>query len=275
MAQTDTRGDSEERLVESKPKKPTQAQPAFRHTPFRASDWEVIGERAPAPNFALMQCPILGESSSNPNFSLDSFSVVSSAESWSQETLPDATEQREFVRAANLAEEHTRQLAEQLESGHLAGYEEGYVVGKTESATALEELRAQASQFLTALNDESLATFQRMEKHAVHLAISIARKILITTADVRPDYILEIIREGLKQTGAAKPLRIRVSPADLEFIEVVGIPPELSTEELGVKYQLDESVKSGCIIETDFGDIDLQLEKMWEQIAASLYEVHK
>ena len=43
-----------------------------------------------------------------------------------------------------------------------------------------------------------------------------------------------VIREGLSKLGAGKPLRIRISPKDMEFIEIVGLPVEISKEELGV-----------------------------------------
>jgi flagellar assembly protein FliH len=240
------------------------------------SDWEIVGERAPAANFSPLECPILGDSRGEGNFNFDNFSVVAAAESLSDNVIGQSGGPPPAPPEGLVSEDqHQRELAEQFESGHIAGYEEGYATGKAESEASLNELKSHAAEFLTALNQESLTTFQRMEKHAVQLALSIAKKILSTTAEVRPEYILEVVRDGLKLTGAAKPLRIRVSPADLEFIEVVGMPPELSTEELGAKYVLDESVRSGCVIETDFGDIDLQLEKMWEQVAANLYEVYK
>ncbi len=113
--------------------------------------------------------------------------------------------------------------------------------------------------------------FARVEKQSFDLALAISRKILTTTAEIKPEYIVEVITEGLKCCGSAKPLRIRLSHDDYEFIEVVGLPAQLSPTELGVTYIPDDTVKSGCIIETDFGDIDVTLEKMWEQVRESLY----
>lgn len=56
---------------------------------------------------------------------------------------------------------------------------------------------------------------------------------------------------------------------------MIGLPVELNTEELGVTYVADESIQSGCVVETNFGELDLQLDQMWEQLRVSIEEAFK
>ncbi|HQH27834.1 MAG TPA: FliH/SctL family protein, partial [Oligoflexia bacterium] len=114
-----------------------------------------------------------------------------------------------------------------------------------------------------------------VEQYALQLAVEISKKILGSAVELRPEYILEIIRSGLHNLGAAKPMKVRVSPQDYEFIEVVGLPADLTPQETGVQYVSDEAIKAGCVIETDFGEVNLELDQMWEQVKNSLYAVCK
>ena len=68
----------------------------------------------------------------------------------------------------------------------------------------------------------------RLEKQAVDLSLQVSRKILATTAEIKPEYIITVIKEALTQLGAAKPVRIRVSPDDYEFLMVIGLPISLT-----------------------------------------------
>ena len=128
---------------------------------------------------------------------------------------------------------------------------------------------------LETINGQTQSFFVDTEKKAVELALAVARRILSTTAELKPEYIVDVIRMGVAKLGAATPIQIRVSPQDLEFLQVVGLPPELSAQELGAQFVADDSVRSGCVIETDFGEIDLDLDTMWQQISADLYGVYK
>ncbi len=169
-------------------------------------------------------------------------------------------------------EQLVEQLKEEFEEGRAEGfhdgYEQGLAAGRAETELVLGELR----RFQLAVSERLDEFLLQSEKNCVALSLKIAKRLLLTTAEAKPEYILEVVREGLKAIGAAKPLRIRVSTQDFEFLEVIGMPPELSTHELGAEYVLDEGIKAGCVIETQFGEVDLQLDRMWEQVAAELFE---
>jgi flagellar assembly protein FliH len=153
---------------------------------------------------------------------------------------------------------------------------EGYLHGARETeATVMqryEELSERLKGITDAIYEQWSGLAAVLERQAVDLALQVSKKILSTTVDAKPDYILTVIRQGLSEMGAAKPVRIRVSAEDFEFLNVIGLPMDLSEKELGVTYVADDTIKSGCIIETNFGEVDLVLDRMWEQIRDLIYQ---
>ena len=246
-------------------------------TPYKDSQWEVVGERMTELNFIPLELSVLRTERAEPDPMFEQFDVGLPKDLeriWhlSGEQSLRGVEEPEIVVDPVIAEE---QLLERYEEGRAAGYEEGKAAAEAVASERFKELSTQLAEISVKLNDQYQSVFTRIEKRALELALEISRRIVTTTAEIRPDYILDVIREGLKNLGAGKPLRIRVSVQDYEFLEVVGLPPELSKEELGVQYIADEAVRSGCVIETDFGEVDLQIESMWDQIKENLFEVYK
>ena len=125
----------------------------------------------------------------------------------------------------------------------------------------------------SAIHEEVREKVTTLEQHALKISLDVAKKIIHTTVDVKPEYILEILRRAMGSLGAAKPLRVRVSLDDYDFLDVIGLPPDLSPGELGITYVSDSSIKSGCIVESDFGEVDLELDKMWEEVVRALLPV--
>ncbi|MCC6933484.1 MAG: hypothetical protein IT292_09550 [Deltaproteobacteria bacterium] len=167
------------------------------------------------------------------------------------------------------------QLEERYNQGKAEGLEQGKQEEQARHQQQIQEIKDQLAALTTGVAQQMAAFYAQVEKESAKLALQISRKILATTAQVKPDYIIEVIRLALQSLGAAKPLSIRVSRDDYEFIKVIGLPVELTAEELGIEYLADDMVKSGCIVNTDFGEVDLQLDVMWEQVAEQLAEVYR
>lgn len=243
----------------------------FTRKPFRESEWEILGESLGEDVFLQLQVAVIEGESAPVDPMFESFST-SGRKVWSSAQNSDAAATKESsINLERLQQE--RQSA--FEEGKKAGHEEGFAAGILQVEEKHQQVLAQFKQFTDEVSKRVQDHFRLLEQEALQFSLRISKKILETTVHVQPDYILQVIREGLKCLGAAKPLVIRVSADDLEFLEVIGTPPELSAQELGIKYVADQAITSGCVIETDFGEIDLQLDKMWEQVRAELYEVGK
>ena len=251
---------------------PVQSQQDFVPTPFRETSWEVVGERLEVVHFVSMDVEILPSEMTKPDPMFAQFgggmgenAVFSTGKRIIEEAKEPAIDEAmlEAVRA------------EAFEQGRLQGIEEGKAEIAIESQAAIEELGKELKQFQLQLVKEVKNVVAKTEKGGFDLALSISKKILHLTSEIRPEYILEIIRTALDSTGAGKALKVRVSVQDFEFLEVIGLPPDLSSEETGVIYVADENVQSGCIVETDFGEIDHRLDQMWNEVKENLFGVVK
>ncbi len=244
----------------------------FAHTPFEASAWEFVGERLASRDFASMEIEIIASEMTQPDPMFRDFGNNVRNDTGSYAHAGAAAVETEPVIDEAVLE---AARAEAYEQGLAAGREEGKGEAVAEATALHEELAKRQHDFHVQVVRELQSLAARTEKNAFELALSVSRKILSTTAEIRPEYILDVIREALQTNGAGKPLRVRVSPQDFEFLEVVGVPPDLSAQETGVTYVPDDGIASGCVVETDFGEIDLRLEHMWQQVKENLYDVVK
>jgi flagellar biosynthesis/type III secretory pathway protein FliH len=259
---------------------PVLTQRGYSPTPYKPSDWEVIGERRDKDDFMGMVLEVMNDKRRRTDPMFETFGKESEFASCTQWESPggvrritDKVEDDEEPQIDwKVVEE---QLKQKYEEGWQAGCEEG---SKRTEGTIVERYQAlstKLAQVTKAVETQVAEHMAKIEKQALFFALEISKKIIETTVEVRPDYIMQIIRSGLKQLGAAKPIRVRVSLQDYEFLEVIGLPNDLTPSELGISYVSDPALKSGCVIETDFGEVNLELDRMWEQIKDSLYSVAK
>lgn len=254
------------------------SQKDYRPTPYRDSIWETIGERFESCFLPLEMSVIQTESSipdpmfevfNTPHQGVSTLWHSSTGKEQESETLDRAKEPRLDSEAI------AAELQRRFEEGFAAGVAVGKKEGQEEAAEQYELLCAKMEKVNSSVSLQIEEHFAKIEKEALRLSLEIAKKILLTTARIQPEYIHDVLRQAMSALGAGKPLRVRLSPEDHEFIEVIGLPSQLSAEHLGLIYVADETVTSGCIVETDFGEIDVQLETMWQQVKENIYGEQK
>jgi type III secretion protein L len=120
--------------------------------------------------------------------------------------------------------------------------------------------------------DEFLA---QSEPELVRLAVEIARRIVGKELVTRPEAILGIVDEAVKAIRAEKRLTIRVNPGQEARVRA-------HTESLGplagdvarVLVVADPAVgMGGCVVESELGIIDAQLETQLERFEEALIQV--
>lgn len=244
----------------------------FAQSGYRRVAWEIAEGLGPQMLFEPLEIEILESaiSATDPFFDDFSTSGVSKKSMYRVPVSQDAA-----AAAAVVAQGPS--VAEQLEARYQEGLKAGIEQGKTaalkENEAAQKADQAKVEIFFRNLQTQIQSFFAETEKKALQFSLQVSRELLQATAEAKPEYILDIIRQGLKATGSATPMKLRVSVADYEFLNIVGLPRDLTSEELGIEYVADEAIKSGCVIETNYGDVDLQLESMWEQLRENLREV--
>lgn len=115
---------------------------------------------------------------------------------------------------------------------------------------------------------------QSAEKETVKLAIAIAKKIIISEVMINEKVILNVVKNSLKLVMNQDRYLIKINPADLGIMQ--NAQPELS--ELvenyeDIVFESDESIEQGgCLIETNYGNIDGRLEQQMQVISDLMNE---
>jgi type III secretion protein L len=148
---------------------------------------------------------------------------------------------------------------------------------KKEAATEAEELKelafqegfdeglASLNRHLFALNEELKTLREEIHHKILPLAISAARKILGEELKLHPHRIVDIVMTSLKPVTQHKKIIIYVNKEDLQLLEKE--KPKIKKmfehlESLSIQEQSDVE-PGGCMIQTEAGMINAQLETQW------------
>jgi flagellar assembly protein FliH len=255
----------------------TLSQREYRPTPYVAEEWEIVGEISEERDFIAMTLEVLRDERASADPMFETFASSNDFSNGAEFETPGgvkkkkkAKEEDEPIFDAALFE---AELEARYEQGRQAGLKEAEKIAEERIVESYEALAERMKEITGEIKAQVQNHAQELEKRALRLSLGVAKKLVDTTSEAKPEYILSVIRKGLKNLGAAKPLKIKVSAQDYEFLDVIGIPVDISPGEIGVVYQSDENIKSGCVIETDYGQVDLELDSMWEEVKAGLFEV--
>lgn len=174
--------------------------------------------------------------------SADSFSELLTAEELVKKTKEDADH---YVR------EVTREGEDLKEQAEREGFEEGFKKW-AEKVAELEERIAK-------VHDE-------VHDLVIPVALQAAKKIVGREIELNPDAIRDIVTDKLKAVAQHKKIKIFVHRDDLKVLEK-------HKDKLRSMFELLESLvlveknditPGGCIIETEGGIINAQIENQWE-----------
>ncbi|MCC2962008.1 flagellar assembly protein FliH [Massilia sp. IC2-278] len=186
------------------------------------------------------------------------------AQSVPQVQLPTAAE-LEALREAARAEGYDEGLEEGRAAGYAAGHAEALEQGRLEAAAEIESLRAVASSFSTALAqaDDSIAS------DVLDLALHLARSMVRTAFEVRPELIIPIVREAIEYLPVLQqPAVLAVHPDDIEIVRA-GLGDEI--DKGGWRLIADPQVaRGGCKVDTASNQIDATAQARWTRLSHAL-----
>jgi flagellar assembly protein FliH len=157
------------------------------------------------------------------------------------------------------------------DEGREEGRQEGYGEGKTE----VERLVQRTQVMLERAQDKRGEILSETEKEIVALVLLIARKVIKIISENQRDVIISNVVQSLRKIKGRGSVIIRVNMADLqmatdhkdEFIKLVEGANSIQVVE-------DSTVDSGgCIIETDFGEIDARISSQLAELESKILEV--
>jgi flagellar assembly protein FliH len=138
------------------------------------------------------------------------------------------------------------------------GYEEGRAAALAELAPALELMQNAAA----ALTASQLDAAERLEAHAVDLALFLAEKVIGGAVSVEPSLVIEAVRGALRGIVERERVTVLVHPADLETVrramdDVRGSLGGIEHCEVQAERRVS---RGGAVVRTPDGDVDARVE---------------
>ena len=163
--------------------------------------------------------------------------------------------------------------AEQIEQIYQQAYEEGKATGYQEGrAQAKDEAQVETLQLqslITSIEQELKQTDQTIAQDLLTLAIDLARKITGQVLTIKPELILPVVEDALRQLPTvSQPIRLTLHPDD-----AVRIRSHLENHTTHPKWHIHEDSQitpGGCRIESGGCEVDATLATRWQRTLASI-----
>lgn len=180
------------------------------------------------------------------------------------ETLENANDILKTVKEESFA--YQQEVAKESEKIKELAFQEGF-----------QEGLISLNKHLLALDEELKHLRQDIQEKILPLSLKAARKIIGEELRLHPDRIVDIILNSLKPVTQHKKIVIYVNRADLEQVEankskIKNIFEHL--ENLSIQERGDIE-PGGCMIETEAGIINAQLENQWRALEAAFHAFMK
>jgi flagellar assembly protein FliH len=179
-------------------------------------------------------------------------------------TLP-TIEEIEAIREQARAEGYAEGLEEGRAAGHAQGYADGARTGQIEAEGELEQLRSIAATF----SDAVMQADETIAHDVLELALRLARGMVRTAFEVRPDLILPVVQEAIGYLPVlAQPATLSLNPLDAEIVR------DAMGQELvkgGWRIVEDAALaRGGCKVDTASNQIDAQAQARWARLTHAL-----
>jgi flagellar assembly protein FliH len=174
-------------------------------------------------------------------------------------------EEIEAIREAARQEGFAQGHAEGLASGHDAGYQDGLDMGRAEAAAELTHLQNIATTFGDAVTQADEA----ISNDVLELALHLARNMVRTAFEVRPELILAVVREAVDYLpNLQQPALLILHPEDALIVRS-SIGHDL--EKAGWRIVEDGNIaRGGCRVDTASNQIDAQIASRWQRLTHAL-----
>ncbi len=177
------------------------------------------------------------------------------------------------------AEELTEKVESELadikkraeEEGYESGRETGYEEGKVEVERLVQQLHSIIDKTIEKRND----IIDESETQVINLVIMIAKKVVKVISENQKNVVVNNVIQALRKLKSRGEVLIKVNLADVE----------LTSEHIKDFMRMVENIRSvtvvedstvdrgGCIIETDFGEIDARISSQLHEIEEKILDL--
>ncbi len=192
------------------------------------------------------------------------------AEDEAKRVVEDARKKAQELEA-EIQSKVEKQEKEAFAKGHAEGREEGFQEGRVEVERLVDTLQ----KIVSAAIDKRNQIIQDSETQVINLVLLIAKKVIKVISENQRNVVINNVVQALRKLKSRGDVVIRVNLADVE----------LTSEHINDFMKMVENVKSvtvledssvdrgGCIIETDFGQIDARISSQLHEIEEKIVEL--
>jgi flagellar assembly protein FliH len=159
--------------------------------------------------------------------------------------------------------------SEGLSKGYQEGYNKGCQEGRQQGESEIEAELAHVRRVFGNLDDQLHALDQQVAQNLLSLAIDLAKKMTAQAIAMRPELILPVVQDAVRQLpGIMQPLRLLLHPDDGRIVR-----QHLSEQLLQDNWEIfedDQITPGGCRIEACGSEIDASVETRWRRILAAI-----
>ena len=192
------------------------------------------------------------------------------AEDESKRLLEEARQQ-----AARLEEEIRGRVekieAEARQKGAGEGREQGYQEGRAEVQRLIDNLQ----RIISAAIERRNLIIEEAETQVINLVLLIAKKVIKVISENQKNVVINNVVQALRKLKSRGEVVIRVNLADLELTSAhIGDFMKIVENVKSITVLEDSSVdRGGCILETDFGQIDARISSQLSEIEERILEL--
>lgn len=209
------------------------------------------------------------------------FEIFKRKQNEGRQIVDDAkNEASQIVNSAKVEAETIKREAQSVRSdaekaGYEKGYQEGFDRAFQEGKIEVERLVAKLTRILGETINKRNEIIDMSETQLIEISILVAKRVVKSITERDKGVVVRNIQEALRKVKGRAKVTIRINIDDLEIAarhkdEFYQMLDKIE----GVTVLEDPNVDvGGCIIETDFGDIDARINTQLNEIETAIKEI--
>lgn len=171
-------------------------------------------------------------------------------------------------------------VIERLKAVEEKAYSEAYSLGTEDgrkkafedASQQIKDSIANLGELFGKLSQVKKNLFVENEQHLIHTVLYLAKGLILKEIKTDPSVITGVLSKALENAHSEEEITIKMNPEDHAFVKTVEATAGNPFEKVP-KYKIEEVAtisRGGCIVETNYGVIDAQIETRVEKLLGLL-----
>ncbi len=201
---------------------------------------------------------------------LEAQGILEDADAKAKKVVADARKKAKEEKAEIELEIQTL-VADAKDKGHTEGYSEGFEKGQEEVSRLVSKL----NQIIGGVVSKRKEILEESENQMIDLVLQIASRVVKVISESQKDIVIQNVRSALTKVKSRTDLIIRVNFEDLDMATEKMKELQSSLDKVKNITVLEDATvdPGGCIIETDFGQIDARISSQLREIETKIREM--